>query len=109
MNKTDLVSPEEIHKVHGMIRALNPSAEIHDAINSEIAIGDVLGTGKFNQDLAAEEGWLESLLEQAPGQNMALEILYTRDASHFHHNGLTTFNISGGVIRSKGYFGWLPD
>ena len=29
VNKTDLVSPEELHKVHGMIRALNTKAEIH--------------------------------------------------------------------------------
>ena len=46
VNKTDLVSPEELHEVHGMIRALNPKAEIHDTVNSEVPLNTVLGTGR---------------------------------------------------------------
>ena len=110
VNKTDLVSPEEIHKVHGMIRALNPSAEIHDTINSEIAIGDVLGTGKFNQDLAAEkEGWLESLLEQTPEtEEYGIGNFVYERRIPFHPQRFYDCiqHKWPGVIRSKGVF-WL--
>ena len=60
VNKTDLISSEELHEVHGMIRALNPKAVIHDTVNSQVPLGEVLGTAKYDPDLASrQEGWLD--------------------------------------------------
>ena len=38
VNKTDLITPDELHRVHGMIRALNAKAVIFDTINSEVQL-----------------------------------------------------------------------
>ena len=53
VNKTDLVSAEELHQVHGMIRALNSKAVIHHTINSEVSINEVLGTGRYDPQRAS--------------------------------------------------------
>ena len=64
VNKTDLVSPEELHKVHGMIRALNPQAVIHDTVNSAVPLNEVLGAG---EELAMDKGdWKARFTEPSP-------------------------------------------
>ena len=67
VNKTDLVSAEELHKVHGLIRALNSKAVIHDTVNSVFPINEILGTNRYDPQRASQhDGWLESLVEQTP-------------------------------------------
>jgi G3E family GTPase len=110
VNKTDLVSTEKLHKIHGMIRALNPKAEIHDTVNSVVSVNTVLGTGKYDPDLAAkQEGWLDSLVEHTP-ETLEYGIgnfVYERRIP-FHPQRLhDCLNKDWpGVIRSKGVF-WL--
>ena len=67
VNKTDLITGDELHQVHGMIRSLNSKAVIYDTVNSAVPIDEVLGTGRFDPLRASQhEGWLESLIEQTP-------------------------------------------
>ena len=47
INKIDLVSPEQRHRIHGMIGALNPKAKIYETTNSEVTIDQVMGDGAF--------------------------------------------------------------
>ena len=64
VNKIDLVTPEDRHRIHAMISALNPKAKVYETTNSEVALDKVMGTGLF--DLAKAEraaGWLDSLIE----------------------------------------------
>ena len=48
LNKTDLVTPEELEAVEAQIRAINRFATIHRTIRSEVAITDVLNQGAFD-------------------------------------------------------------
>ena len=110
INKTDLVSSEELHEVHGMIRALNSKAVIHDTVHSEVALDEVLDTGKYDPDRASQqEGWLDSLFEQTPEtEEYGIgNFVYNRRIP-FHPQRLYDCmrRVWPGVIRSKGVF-WL--
>ena len=48
LNKTDLVSREELRDVEGTIRAINPSAHIHRTERAAIDLGKVLDRGAFD-------------------------------------------------------------
>jgi G3E family GTPase len=50
VNKTDLVSPDELRDVEGHIRAINPYATLHRAQRSNVRIEDVLGRNAFDLD-----------------------------------------------------------
>lgn len=48
LNKTDLVSAEELAQVEATIRAINPSARIHRTERAGVALTDVLERGAFD-------------------------------------------------------------
>ena len=54
LNKTDLVTPEELAKVEATVRVINPSARIHRTTRSEIDLTKVLDQGAFNLERALE-------------------------------------------------------
>lgn len=54
LNKTDLVTPEELAKVEATVRVINPSARIHRTERSEIDLTKVLDQGAFNLERALE-------------------------------------------------------
>ncbi|ASQ02816.1 GTP-binding protein [Sinorhizobium meliloti WSM1022] len=54
LNKTDLVTPEELERVEATVRVINPSARIYRTQRSEIDLGKVLDQGAFNLDRALE-------------------------------------------------------
>src|SRR5438270_5005258 len=60
LNKTDLVSPEELEDVERRIRAINRFATIHRTERAALPIGDVLDRGAFdlNRVLAMEPAFL---------------------------------------------------
>lgn len=110
VNKTDLVSDEEVKKVHGMIRALNPQVIIHDTVNSNIQLSAVVGTQLYDPERAsAHEGWLDSLVEHTPEteeygiSNFIYERRIPFHPQRFHDCLQREWP---GVIRSKGIF-WL--
>jgi len=110
VNKTDLLSPDELHKVHGMIRALNPQAAIHDTVNSQVPLNNVLGTGMYDLDRASEhEGWLDSLVEHTPETEEygISNFIYERRIPFHPQRFYDCLQQKWpGVIRSKGVF-WL--
>ena len=110
VNKTDLVSAEEVHIVHGMIRALNPQAVIHDTVHSELPLDRVLGTGRHDPERAAEhEGWLDSLVEHTPETEEygISNFIYERRIPFHPQRFFDCLKRHWpGVIRSKGVF-WL--
>ncbi|CAN7342847.1 CobW family GTP-binding protein [Pararhizobium sp. LjRoot238] len=54
LNKTDLVTPEELARVEATVRVINPSARIHRTERSEIDLTKVLDQGAFNLERALE-------------------------------------------------------
>jgi G3E family GTPase len=62
LNKTDLVSADELRDVEGHIRAINPYATLHRAQRSNVKIDDVLGRNAFDLDriLDIEPKFLEA-------------------------------------------------
>jgi G3E family GTPase len=54
LNKTDLVSEDELKHVEATIRAINPSARIHLTTRAGIDLSEVLDRGAFDLDRALE-------------------------------------------------------
>ncbi|WP_029004824.1 CobW family GTP-binding protein [Azorhizobium doebereinerae] len=66
LNKTDLVSAEELAEVEGRIRAINPYAKLYRTQKSAIEIDKVLNQGAFDLDriLAIEPAFLDEDVEE---------------------------------------------
>jgi G3E family GTPase len=75
LNKTDLVTPEELRDVELRIRAINPYAKIHRTERCDVPIQSLLGQGAFD---------LQRILEIEP-QFLAGD--HHHDHGHHHHNG----------------------
>src|ERR1700755_2668016 len=72
LNKTDLVSPDELAEVEGRIRAIHPYARVHKPERCKIALAEVLDRNAFD---------LDRILEIEP------EFLDTGDGhDHDHHH-----------------------
>jgi G3E family GTPase len=74
VNKTDLVSQDELRDVEGHIRAINPYATLHRAQRSNVKIADVLGRNAFD---------LDRILDIEPKFLEAEE--HEHDHDHHHH------------------------
>ena len=71
LNKTDLVTPDELAEVEGRIRAINPYAKLHRTQRCQVGLADVLERGAFD---------LDRILELEP------EFLAADDHDHHHHD-----------------------
>jgi G3E family GTPase len=62
INKTDLVSPEELREVEARIRGINPYAKVHRTERAQIALNEVLDRNAFDLDriLDLEPEFLEA-------------------------------------------------
>ncbi|MFM9973354.1 MAG: CobW family GTP-binding protein [Beijerinckiaceae bacterium] len=54
LNKTDLVTPEQLREVEARIRAINPYAVLHKTVKAAIDIKHVLGRNAFDLDRILE-------------------------------------------------------
>jgi G3E family GTPase len=71
INKTDLVSLEELREIEGRIRGINPYAKVHRTERAQIPLNEVLDRNAFD---------LDRILDIDP------EFLETED-DHDHHHG----------------------
>ncbi|MCB1540047.1 MAG: GTP-binding protein, partial [Rhodoblastus sp.] len=62
INKTDLVTPDELREVEARIRGINPYAKLHRAVKSNVPLDAVLGKNAFDLDriLEIEPAFLEA-------------------------------------------------
>ncbi len=116
LNKVDAVSVEERQRVEGALRKLNPHAEIMATTYSDVPLDKVLGTGRFDFEVAAENpGWLVEMRgEHTPEtEEYGVTSFVYRARRPFHPARLHLFLQKKwpGVLRSKGVFwvGSLPD
>jgi G3E family GTPase len=112
INKTDLVEPESVDQLESVIRRLNPEARIIRTVQSRVPLEEVLDTGLFDFEEAAEApGWLQEMRgEHTPEtEEYGIGSFVYRSYRPFHPERLHSFIRelhAQRVIRSKGFF-WL--
>ncbi|WP_115719477.1 zinc metallochaperone GTPase ZigA [Gallaecimonas mangrovi] len=113
ISKTDLVTSSQLEALKGVLKGLNTQAKIVPISKGNVDIKEVLGTGLFSFEQAAQApGWLKELRgEHIPETEeygissfvyRARRPFYPERFFNFLHNS----DFAGRLIRSKGYF-WL--
>ena len=89
INKTDLVSPEQLAEVEARIRAINPYAKVHKTERAKIALNEVLGRNAFDLDriLDIEPEFLESDGHDHDHHHHDHDHHDDHEHHHAHHSG----------------------
>ena len=93
LNKTDLVTPEELRELEARIRGLNPYARLHRTERAKIDIAEVLGRNAFDLDriLTIEPDFLQG--EDHDHDHHHDHGDHDHGAHHHHHgNGLKHYH-----------------
>ncbi|TVP75830.1 MAG: GTP-binding protein [Gemmatimonadales bacterium] len=111
INKTDLVSPEELDELEALLRTLNRSARIVRTRYGQVSLEEVLETGRFDLEEASRApGWLRELEgDHVPEtEEYGITSMVFRSRRPFHPARLHDFLQESwpGVVRAKGFF-WL--
>jgi G3E family GTPase len=107
LNKTDLVTADELAKVEAMVRAINPAARIHRTERSAVDLTEVLDRGAF--DLARA---LENDPHFLEGHNHDHDHHHDHDHDHHDHDhiresGVKSISLRGRDMDPKKFFPWL--
>ncbi|HMP17087.1 MAG TPA: zinc metallochaperone GTPase ZigA [Gemmatales bacterium] len=111
INKIDRVQPEQLRQLEGVLRSLNPDAELIPASFGKLNPHQILNTGRFSMEKAVRmPGWLKSL----EGENLpeteeyGIRSMVYRRSRPFHPKRLHMFLQRGwpGLLRAKGFI-WL--
>jgi G3E family GTPase len=111
VNKCDLVAEEEVERTEAIVRLLNRRARIVRATDARVPVEQVLDTGLFDFERAADApGWLATLRgeEQPETEEYGIASFAYRARRPFHPERLWA-RLNGdwdGVLRAKGLF-WL--
>ncbi len=111
LNKTDLLDAAELERLDGLLKNLNPRADIVRARFGQVPLERILDTGRFDFAAAAEApGWLAELRgEHVPEtEEYGITSFVYRARRPFHPQRFHEWINQEwpGVVRSKGYF-WL--
>jgi G3E family GTPase len=120
LNKTDLVSAEELEQVEATIRAINPSARIHRTTRAGIDLSEVLDRGAFDLQRALENDphFLDADDHDHDGHDHDHD--HDHDGHdhhhHHHHDGelsdihdvtVQSVSLRGGEMDSRKFFPWI--
>lgn len=112
LNKIDLVTPDELGRTEAILRHLNPRAKIIRAERGQVGLKEVLNTGRFDLEQAAQ---MPDWLQEARGthtpetEEYGVSSFVYEARRPFHPQRLMDMLESeqfDAVIRSKGLF-WL--
>ncbi|MFN6549230.1 GTP-binding protein [Mycolicibacterium septicum] len=110
LNKTDLVSPATLDTVQTLLRRLNPTAKLIRTDHGVVDIGEVLGTGLFDPEAAAQTpGWDEEIADghTPETEEYGISSMTFRSDRPFHPQRLgDALGQVTRVLRSKG-FCWI--
>ena len=111
VNKCDLVDREEVGRVEGLLRQLNPNAHIVRAVDGRIPLHDLLETHRFDMEAAEQmPGWVRALNGELPPETDEYGIVSSvyRARRPLHPERFRDFMLDGtdGLLRAKG-FCWL--
>ena len=113
LNKTDLVSEEQRHMAHAIIRSLNGRAEVIESTLGQVDIDKIINTGRFDFETAQEHPlWAQELYnfkDHVPEtEEYGIISFVYRERRPFHPEKIHRFFNEpwSGVVRAKGFF-WL--
>ncbi|MEM1097392.1 MAG: GTP-binding protein [Planctomycetota bacterium] len=114
INKCDLVSEDELGELEGLLKAMNPEAELVKTTRGNLPMDRIVGRGLFDEDAASQmAGWAKELAgEHVPEtEEYGIGSFVYRARRPFHPLRLIAAaqdypGILTGVTRSKGY-AWL--
>jgi G3E family GTPase len=112
LNKTDLVSREDVGVLKAMIRKLNADAKIVESSFGKIDIKEIMNTSLFDFDKTSQSaGWIEELnKDHVPEtEEYGISSFVFRDKRPFHPTRFWNYlnnQWHGNIIRSKGLF-WI--
>jgi G3E family GTPase len=116
INKTDLVSPEDLRELEARIRGINPYATLHRTERAQVALDAVLGRNAFDLDriLDIEPAFLAAEQEHVHEHEHGHEL----DHDGHHHGGLKHYHdeeMQSVALRSDQpldpdkFFPWIQD
>ena len=118
LNKTDLVSREELRALEATIRAINPSARIHRTERSAIDLREVLDRGAFDLARALDNDphFLDEDHDHEHSHSHDHDHACGPDCGHDHHHDhaspihdatVKSISLRGGDMDPKKFFPWL--
>jgi len=117
LNKTDLVSEEDLKLIRAVIRKLNPSAKQIESVYSKIELKEILNTGLFDFETSSQgAGWIKELntVHEPETEEYGISSTVFRSSRPFHPRRLWDYlniDFPNNILRTKGLF-WiaaLPD
>lgn len=113
LNKTDIISPDDLDTVRKLVRSLNPDADIVESAFGNVPLDKVMGTGRFDFEKAHDHPlWAKELYgfkEHVPEtEEYGIESFVYRGRQPFDPAKLFEFFNEPwpNVVRAKGFF-WL--
>lgn len=111
VNKTDLVTDAELHRVEATVRAINPGAKVIRSERGDVPLSSVLGTGLFDMDEAQRRpAWMQELMGNhiPETEEYGIQSFVYRARDPFHPERLDAWLKSPwpGIVRAKGWF-WV--
>lgn len=111
LNKSDLVTKEELKHLYGIIRSLNADAKIIKTSRCKVPLDEILNTNRFDFDKASQSpGWLKVMRGEENSEtdeygvsSISFDARKPFHPERFHKFLHTEFP---GLYRAKGYF-WI--
>ncbi|WP_317207727.1 GTP-binding protein [Chitinophaga filiformis] len=113
LNKTDLVTPEELGMLQAVIRKMNANARIIPSSFGKVPLQHILNTGLFDfEETSQSAGWIEELNKShhtPETEEYGISSFVYRSRKPFHPERFWQYlnnDWHSNIIRSKGLF-WL--
>ena len=111
LNKSDLVTSDELRHLHGVIRSLNRDAKIVDSVRSKVSLDEIIDSKKFDFYKASQSpGWLKVMRgeEHSESDEYGVSSISFDARKPFHPERLFNFFNTEfpGLYRAKGFF-WI--
>ena len=111
LNKADLAAPAALDRLEALLHRLNPEAQILRSSFGQVPLDQLLNTGRFDFDRAAQSpGWLKELrgehVPESEEYGIASFVYRARRPFHPERFWARINEDWPGVLRSKGLF-WL--
>jgi len=115
VNKTDLVTAEELRAVEATIRAINPAARIHRAERAGVALDEVLDRGAFDLKRVLADD--PHFLDHEDHDHHHHDHDHDHDHDHHHHDHgqaspihdvtVRSVSLRAGEMDPKRFFPWI--